>query len=111
MKNIISAYGTLFVLICNIFICVQLSTASAQTSAAHEYKANVIAEIENSNFNPNVINACISQASAAGYTLEVRACEYDTEHDIKVAEVILEYSYEIPLLGITNARTTRGIAH
>lgn len=111
MKNIISTYGTLFVLLCNIFICIQISTASAQTAAAHEYKASVIAEIENSNFNPNVIQACISQATAAGYILEVQVCEYDAENDIKTAEIILEYSYEIPLLGVSSAKTTRGIAH
>lgn len=110
MKNIIATYGVLFVLLCNIFICVQLATASGQTSAAQEYKADVIAEIENSNFNPNVISGCISQAALAGYTLEVRVCEYDADNDIKSAEIILEYNYAIPLFGISDTKTTRGIA-
>lgn len=110
MKHIISAYAILFVLLCNVGICVQLVGASGQTAAAREYKAAVVAEIENSNFNPNVIAECINQAAAAGYSLEVRTSTYNADYDIQSAEVILEYSYSMPLFGISETRTTRGIA-
>ena len=110
MRNIISAYAILFILMCNIAVCIQLTGASGQTAAAKEYKADVVAEIENSNFNPNVIAACISQADAVGYNLEVRNCTYDEILNLQSAEVILEYSYSMPLFGITETRTTRGIA-
>ena len=75
-----------------------------------KYKADVIAEIENSNFNPDVISACISQAQSAGYTLQVSGYVYDADHDIQSAEVIVSYSYEMPLLGISKTQSTRGIA-
>lgn len=110
MKNIISGYAILFVFVCNILMCVQIAGASGQTAAAKEYKVDVVAEIENSNFNPNVIAACISQADAAGYHLEVRNCTYDANADIQTAEVVLEYSYSMPIFGINEMRTTRGIA-
>lgn len=110
MKNIISAYAILFVFVCNIIMCIQLVGASGQTAAAKEYKADVVAEIENSNFNPNVIAACISQADAAGYQLQITNCTYDENLDIQTAEIILEYSYSMPLFGINEKRTTRGIA-
>ena len=41
-------------------------SVSGQIAAAKEYKADVIAEIENSNFNPSVIAACTSQADEVG---------------------------------------------
>lgn len=110
MKNVITAFGTILILMLNAFCCIAVSNASMTVAAAKEYKADVIAEIENSNFNPNVIAACIAQAQTAGYELQVLNSVYDAEHDIQSAEVILTYSYEIPLFGIAETKTTRGIA-
>lgn len=110
MKHIVGAFSTLLVLVLNIFICITVSTASGNTAAAKEYKADIIAEIENSDFDPNVINSCISQASAAGYALQVTGCTYDELNNIQTAEVILSYTYELPLFGITQTKTTRGLA-
>ncbi|MBO5522434.1 MAG: hypothetical protein J5986_01965 [Roseburia sp.] len=109
MKHIVSAFGTLLVLLINTGICIGAVTVSSQVAAAKEYKADVISEIENSNFNPNVIAACIRQASDAGYELEVRNSA-DVNNEVQTAEVILSYSYEFPVLGISQRKTTRGIA-
>ena len=110
MKHIISAYGVLVVFVINIFICISLINATASMAEAKEYKAQVVAEIENSNFNPNVIAACVRQAQTAGYELQITNCIYDANNNIQTAEVILTYSYKIPLLGIVETKTTRGIA-
>ena len=64
MKQIINTFGILLILTFNIFSCILLVNSTLQISLAKEYKADVIAEIENSNFNPNVIASCISQANA-----------------------------------------------
>lgn len=48
MKNIINAFTTLFFYLFCVFGAAALLTASAQTAAAKEYKADVITEIENS---------------------------------------------------------------
>ncbi len=110
MKHIIGAFGTLVVLMMNIFICISVSNASSAAAEAKEFKAAVVAEIENSNFNQNVINACITQAEDAGYSLQVTDCMYDRNNQIQTAEVILTYSYSLPLFGIEETVTTRGIA-
>jgi len=110
MKHIISAYTALIVFVLNIFMCITLINATASMAEAKEYKAHVIAEIENSNFNQNVINACITQAQAQGYELSVTNCVYDAYNDIQTAEVVLTYSYRLPLFGISQSKTTRGIA-
>ncbi len=110
MKHIISAFSIVLVLLVNILICLAVVTINADISAAKEYKAAVVAEIESSNFNPQVIRYCIEQAADAGYTLDVQCAYYDREADVKMAEIVLHYPYQIPLLGITEMKTTRGIA-
>lgn len=110
MKNVITAFGTILLLMLNVFGCMAISNASMMVATAKEYKADVIAEIENSNFNPDVIAACVAQAQATGYQLQVVNSVYDAEHDIQSAEVILTYSYKIPLFGIVETKSTRGIA-
>ena len=110
MKHIIGAFSTLTVLVLNLLLCAAVLTMSAETAAAKEYKAAVVAEIENSNFNPAVIAACQSQAAEKGYELEVTTGIYDEVRDVRMAEVLLKYQYEIPLLGISDQRVTRGVA-
>lgn len=110
MKHIIGAFSALLILMLNSFLCITVSTVSAEVAAAKEYKEDVIAEIENSNFNPAVIQQCIAQASAEGYRLSVTNCVYEEDNNIQSAEVILEYTYRLPLFGITETKTTRGIA-
>ena len=53
MKYIIEAFSILVSLMFQLFLCVAVVTVSADVAAAKEYKADVVAEIENSNFNPN----------------------------------------------------------
>lgn len=110
MKQIIGAFCTLFVLALNMFVCAGVIAASGQAAEAKEFQADVIAEIENSNFNQNVIDGCISQASAAGYDLRLTSHIYDADNNIQTAEVRLSYTYTIPVLGIESSKTVRGMA-
>lgn len=110
MKYIIGAYTTLMFLALNIMLCITVANVSGRMSAAKEYKADVIAEIENSNFNRSVMDGCIRQAKILGYELQITDCVYDERNDIQTAEVIVSYRYEIPFLGIDGMMITRGIA-
>ena len=92
-----------------VFGAAALLTASAQTAAAKEYKADVIAEIENSDFNRDVISSCISQAQSAGYTLTVTPSA-NADGETVSADVILSYDYKMPVFGIEKTHMTRGIA-
>ena len=78
-------------------------------AAAKEYKADVIAEIENSDFNRDVISSCISQAQSAGYTLTVTPSA-NADGETVSADVILSYDYKMPVFGIEKTHQTRGIA-
>lgn len=110
MKHIVGVFGTLIVMMLNTFLCISVINASGIVAEAKEFKADVINEIENSNFNQRVIDACILQAQAEGYHLQITNCIYDEQNAIKTAEVILKYKYEIPFLGIWEEKTTRGMA-
>ena len=110
MKYVIEAFSILFTLMAGLYGSVLVISVSGQIAAAKEYKADVIAEIENSNFNPSVIAACTSQAEAEGYQLTVSDCTYDALGDLNTAEVILTYEYNLPFFGVSGTRTTRGIA-
>lgn len=110
MKEIISIYSALFILILNMASGLSIAVATEQVEQAKSYKTEVVAEIENSNFNPTVIDACRTKAAERGYTLSVESCVYDAAHDIQTAEVVLTYKYAMPLFGVDETRTTRGIA-
>lgn len=110
MRHIIGAFSTLIFLLLHLWIGAAVLTFGAEAAAAKEYKAAVIAEIENSNFNPNVIAGCRQEATRRGYLLEVQCSTYDEEQDIRSARVRLSYSYEIPLLGISGQKMTEGVA-
>lgn len=110
MKYIIEAFSVLTIFMIHLFLCIGVLTASADVAAAKQYNADVVAEIENSNFNPNVIAACETQAQAQGYLLEVIPAVYSGSTERYTAQVKLTYSYKIPVLGISQQRVTRGIA-
>ncbi len=110
MKHVIEAFSAIIYISMTLFVSVAIISASLDITAAAQYRADVTAELENSNFNQEVIDACIAQADAKGYMLEITDCTYDNYNDINTAEVVLTYKYEIPLLGISVTKTTRGIA-
>ena len=93
MRQIIGAFGILFIMMANIFICTGLIGASGQVAAAKEYKSQVVAELENSNFNPGVIDACKKKAAEDGYELEISDCVYDAWQNMRAAQVALKYHY------------------
>lgn len=110
MKHIIEGFSILLMLLLNLAVCVSVLGVSSKVAAAKEYKAAIVAEVENSNFNPNVIGGCIEDAKGHGYTLEIETCRFGDGANRQMAEICLTYKYEIPLLGLSRQSVTRGIA-
>ena len=73
MKYIIEVFSVMLVLVFNLLLCISMLGVSADVAAAKEFKAAMIAEIENSDFNPYVIDGCKAQARTEGYELEVQS--------------------------------------
>lgn len=110
MKHIIEGFSVLFIMMLNLCMAVGVLNITAKVAEAKSYKAAVVAEIENSNFNPNVIEACIEDADVHGYSMEVTTCSYAYDPQRRIAEVCLTYDYELPLIGVSGQGVTRGIA-
>lgn len=110
MKAIMEIYGVLLMLLLTAACGLSVTAAQEKTAQAKRFKTETIAEIENSNFNPSVMQGLKASAAASGYTLEITPCTYDEDGDITTAEVVLTYDYKASLFGIEEIRTTRGIA-
>ena len=110
MGTIIKFFSGLLVILIGFFMFVAAIITVSFRIDADEFKSDVIAEIEDSNFNAAVINDCKQQASDNGYTLDVTNCTYDEDNNIQLAEVILTYNLDVPFFGISNTKEVRGIA-
>lgn len=110
MKKVIDSFGILVVFLLFTMLGFTLAATMEYTSNAKEYKAAIIAEIENSNFNPKVIDACKTQATTSGYEVDISNILYDENNFNTSAEVVLKYKCKIPFLGISLEKETRGLA-
>ncbi len=108
MAEFIKAWLT--VLCMTVFVCLgmNLMMASLEKDRAEEYKASFIAEIENSNFNQQVIEQCQKKAKESGYELVVQLSSLD--HHRMLANVVLKYHYRLPLLGVDQEYMLKGVA-
>ena len=84
-------------------------TGFSKSVAANNYMESVSKVIVESNYAPNVINACIMEATDNGYSLDVKV-ERARKAGVKVyAEIALSYCFEIKLLGIKQNRILKKI--
>ena len=100
----------MFFLIVTGIVGIGVVTAGIQSANARNYHADVISEIECSNFNDAVVAACRQQAEKQGYKLKVKTMTYDAQGHTKRAEVILDYKYAIPVLNLVTDHQVRGFA-
>lgn len=110
MGQIIKTYLGLFFLLLMGLVGIGVVTAGVQSAAARNYHADVISEIECSNYNAGVIASCRQQAQDAGYDLKVKTMTYDADGHVMTAEVILGYDYAIPILNLVTEHEVRGFA-
>lgn len=110
MSELTKIFTAVFFILVLAILGFSMVSATLDTNAAKDYNNSVIDEIEVTNFNDNVIAACISQAQADGYTLTVNKVVTDADENKQVAEVVLNYKFSIPMLNISNTHSTRGFA-
>lgn len=122
MSQIIKAFMGIFFLMMLLLLGVGILSAQMDVADALDYKSDMIAEIENSNYSPKVLNACIRQAMDNGYSVEIKT--YTPEKstvtytrpnvtdttDVVMAEVIITYPYRIGILESVTNHQVRGFA-
>ena len=109
MENVFKTYLGLFLAFIGVFVSVAIISACIQASNAVSFHADVIKEVEESNFAPSVIEACKTSAETAGYELEIVLMP-DASGNIAMAEIILDYDYNIPFLSVFTQHEKRGFA-
>lgn len=122
MSQVIKSFMGMFFLLALLLLGVGILSAQTDVSDALDYKADIIAELENSNYNAEVINACIRQANENGYSIEIKTfapgnqtVSYTTPDaadttKVVMAEVKLKYVYRIGFLNAVTEHQVRGYA-
>lgn len=110
MGEIIKAYMGLFFFLLELTLGVSVTVMGVEEQAAQNFHADVIEEIEASNFSPSVIQACKMQAQNSGYELEVNSIVTDSDNNIQMADVTLKYHHTMNIFEIEEAKEKRGFA-
>ena len=69
MEQVIKTYLGIFLMMLLSTVGIGIVAAEAQICQARNFKSDVVVELENSNYNREVINACIKQADELGLSL------------------------------------------
>ncbi len=97
MRSLIEHFVTFFLLLIFIWIGVAYIMQNIVYSSAREFHGAVITQLENSYFDPMVVEECKRKAEQAGYRLRV---DVYGEENKKDARVSLKFRYVIPMAGI-----------
>lgn len=116
-----SFIGIFFILL-SVFVSISIISADMDADHAKAFKENVVTQIEDSDFNAQVINACITEAAKQQYAMTVTVYREDgtkatytdataaDTSDVCMAEIILKYKYRIAFLNIKTDHEARGFA-
>lgn len=110
MSTTVKTYIGIFILMLSLLSMAGVMSAVIDAGNARDFHASVIAEIEDANFAPSVIQACKTQAAEAGYELLIDESSIVRDADGKstLMEVILKYQYRIDFLELTSTQQIRG---
>ncbi|MGN0342763.1 MAG: hypothetical protein ACI4DO_08210 [Roseburia sp.] len=120
MEQIIKTYLGIFMILLMTVTGIGIVAAEVEVTRAREFKSDVIIELENSDYNVNVLNACMQQAQEIGYDLDITlygkdgtAVNYEPggtipSQGVNFAEVVLNYSYRTGPFGNFLQHSIRG---
>ena len=123
MPTIIKAFIGIFFFALVVFLGTGILNYQVQVDRASSYKYDVIQELQNSNFAPSVMNACIQAGAAQDYNVSIDVSTGDGAHntfsqhspatdvaDVVAAYVTVEYTSRLPFLGVETPNVLRGFA-
>lgn len=110
MGQVVKMYMGLLFLLLEALTGMGVVAAGMQTAAARDYHSDIIKEVACSNFNENVMEACVIRAEEDGYQLQIEPVTYDEAANIKLASVTLNYEYAIPVLNLFSKHEIHGVA-
>lgn len=124
MRHIPGAILAVFIFAWLTFLGADLVKGQQSISVADSYLADICKEISESNFSPEVIDACGTQANENGYDMTITlysesgtkatysyadgANHAGAPDEYLLAEIQLDYDYKVPFLQINKQHTVRG---
>lgn len=129
MSQIVKGFLGIFFIVLLAVSGLSISVSMLNASNAKTFKANMITEIENSNFNYDVINDCVSQGEELGYEIQLKIFTEDIETGERktesitgssvssentkgayMTEVLVTYVNRMNIFGIEDTHQLRGYA-
>ena len=122
MGQIVKTYLGIFLMMLLTMLGIGMITAEVQIAKARNYKTDVVIELENSNYNQTVVEACRKQAENLGYTLDITLYDdfggiYQADEmnqvglrQIAMAEVLLKYQYKMGPFHGSSWHSIKGMA-
>ncbi len=114
MSQVIKSFTGVFFMLLVLLLGTGVLSAQMDASNALSYKADLVAELENSNFSPQVLNGCIQQAIDNGYKISVKTFTRGGAARVYITpsagEVVLTYPYRIGFLNSVTEHQVRGYA-
>lgn len=123
MSVIIKSFMGVFFFSLVVFLGVGIVNYQTDVNRAFGYKQDVIEELQNSNFAPSVMNACIQNGADQNYEVSIDVSSGDGSHstysestlaadtsDVTAAYVTVNYKSRLPFLGLETSNCLRGFA-
>ena len=123
MPTVIKSFMGIFFFALIVFLGAGILNYQADVNRASGYKQDVIQELQNSNFAPSVMNACIQAGAEQNYNVSIDVSAGDGTHDtytrhapaaaaadVVTAYVTVEYKSRLPFLGVETPNVLRGFA-
>lgn len=119
MSQIMKAFMGVFLTLFMAVTAMGILAAYMEVMNAQDMQARMVDEIENSDFNANVVRQCFSQSEEAGYQLKVTFfCENSVVatssqasqvpyglDPVDMAKVELQFPFQVAFLGIHRQHT------
>lgn len=110
MSQIFKIYLILFIFVIGTLTLFGICGADQAAAVARSTHANIINEIECSNFSDSAINEIKTKTdSDSNYNLTINRISDSTGKTV-TAEVILQYKYSIPILNVLSEHSLYGYA-
>ena len=123
MPVIIKSFMGIFFFSLVVFLGLGIVNYQMDVNRALHYKQGVIRELQNSNFSPSVMNACMKTGEDRDYEVSIdvslgdgshatytNGCQAQDTADVSAAYVTVLYKSRLPFLGIETSNRLRGFA-
>ncbi|GFI26056.1 hypothetical protein IMSAGC012_01172 [Lachnospiraceae bacterium] len=123
MPVIIKSFMGIFFFSLVVFLGLGIVNYQMDVNRALHYKQDVIRELQNSNFSPSVMNACMKTGEDRDYEVSIdvslgdgshatytNGCQAQDTADVSAAYVTVLYKSRLPFLGIETSNRLRGFA-